>query len=204
MKRHRVSRRKKRPARRTKRNGGGWSDLGKGLFGQAAVISPGNPVHIPYTGAGKDCPGVPIRPGTLTNYSATGLPGFSGGKRKRSSKRSGKRSSHKRRHTRGGRYGISIGSGPLNLVNGVGTTPGQIQHIPCESARANPMNPTQRGGGPFPAVNVGAFDAMRYNAPTAGYKNDFSGGLMVQTPYDARAFNSACMKTGGSRRKSRK
>jgi hypothetical protein len=46
---------------------------------------------------------------------------------------------------------------------------------------------------------------MRYYAPTAGYRNDFiqfpAGGavpgLTIQTPYDARAFNQACIKTGG-------
>jgi hypothetical protein len=50
---------------------------------------------------------------------------------------------------------------------------------------------------------------MRYYAPTAGYRNDFQTfrapsavpGLTIQTPYDARAFNQACIKTGGSRRK---
>jgi hypothetical protein len=49
---------------------------------------------------------------------------------------------------------------------------------------------------------------MRYYAPTAGYRNDFMTfrapspvpGLTIQTPYDAKAFNQACIKTGGSRR----
>jgi len=61
----------------------------------------------------------------------------------------------------------------------------------------------------FPAVTVGAADSMRYYAPTAGYRNDFETmrapsavpGLTIQTPYDARAFNQSCIKTGGSRRK---
>jgi hypothetical protein len=60
----------------------------------------------------------------------------------------------------------------------------------------------------FPLVNVGAADSMRYYAPTAGYKNDFMTfqapspvpGLTIQTPYDARSFNQACLKTGGARR----
>jgi hypothetical protein len=55
---------------------------------------------------------------------------------------------------------------------------------------------------------VGAADSMRYNAPTAGYRNDFEPfaagsavpGLTLQTPYDARGDNMACAKTGGSRR----
>jgi hypothetical protein len=63
----------------------------------------------------------------------------------------------------------------------------------------------------FPTVQVGDVDSMRYYAPTAGYRNDFMTfrapspvpGLTIQTPYDARAFNQACIKTGGAR-KSRK
>jgi hypothetical protein len=63
----------------------------------------------------------------------------------------------------------------------------------------------------FPTVQVGQADSMRYYAPTAGYRNDFMTfrapspvpGLTIQTPYDAKAFNEACIKTGGSR-KSRK
>jgi hypothetical protein len=60
----------------------------------------------------------------------------------------------------------------------------------------------------FPTVQVGQADAMRYYAPTAGYRNDFMTfpapspvpGLTIQTPYDAKAFNQACIKTGGSRK----
>ena len=59
----------------------------------------------------------------------------------------------------------------------------------------------------FPVVRVGDSDSMRYYAPTAGYRNDFTTfqapspvpGLTIQTPYDARAFNQACIKTGGAR-----
>lgn len=60
----------------------------------------------------------------------------------------------------------------------------------------------------FPVVKVGDVDSMRYYAPTAGYRNDFMTfrapspvpGLAIPTPYDARAFNQACVKTGGSRK----
>jgi hypothetical protein len=60
----------------------------------------------------------------------------------------------------------------------------------------------------FPVVQVGDVDSMRYYAPTAGYRNDFMTfrapspvpGLTIQTPYDAKAFNQACIKTGGSRK----
>jgi len=60
----------------------------------------------------------------------------------------------------------------------------------------------------FPVVSVGAADSMRYNAPTAGYRNDFEAlpaggavpGLTIQTPVDSRAGNLACSTTGGSRK----
>ena len=108
---------------------------------------------------------------------------------------------------------MNPGAGPLNPLNSIGTTPGPFIHVPCEAARSNPLNPTMitKGGGGFPVVHVGAVDSMRYNAPTAGYTNDFItfkapspvSGLTLQQPVDARAFNQACMKTGGSRRKRR-
>jgi hypothetical protein len=83
MTRHRVSKRKKRPARRTKRNGGGWSELGKGTFNQIAV-SPGYQIHLPFSGPGKDCTGNPlsIRPGFIDYLTPKGLPGLIGGKRR--------------------------------------------------------------------------------------------------------------------------
>jgi len=152
----------------------------------------------------------------------------------------------------GGRYGFFPGMGPLNGMNGVGTSPAQFGRIPCErgtfdALNANPGNvqglttapplppyvtgnmqrmqggaelmgsPTSVGSSGFsaanfPVVRVGDADSMRYYAPTAGYRNDFMTfrapsavpGLTIQTPYDARAFNQACIKTGGKRNTRRK
>jgi hypothetical protein len=64
------------------------------------------------------------------------------------------------------------------------------------------------GGG----VVVGASDSKAYYAPTAGYGHAFETyrapnpvpGLMINTPYEARAFNQACIKTGGGRRHSKR
>ena len=127
---------------------------------------------------------------------------------------------------RGGRYGFFPGMGPLGGENGIGTSPAPFGRIACETGTYNPLNPNpgdiQRlstapltppivssrmmgGASNFPQVTVGAADSMRYYAPTAGYRNDFiqfpAGGavpgLTIQTPYDARAFNQACIKTGG-------
>jgi hypothetical protein len=141
---------------------------------------------------------------------------------------------------KGGRYGFFPGMGPLNPINGVGTSPAPFGRIPCEVGTYNPLNPDPNGiqtmstapltppyvtgrlaGGGlpagtsfaassanFPTVQVGQADSMRYYAPTAGYRNDFMTfrapspvpGLTIQTPYDAKAFNQACIKTGGSRK----
>jgi len=119
---------------------------------------------------------------------------------------------------KGGRYGFFPEH--LNLSNGVGI--GRTDSIPCESSRQNPLNlhggkrsqrsrRRTRGGkhdlgyANFPTVQVGASDSMRYNAPNAGYTNDFMTfrapsavpGLTIQTPYAASSFNQACLKTGG-------
>ena len=149
----------------------------------------------------------------------------------------------------GGRYGFFPGMGPLNEVNGVGTSPAPFGRIPCERGTFDALNPNpgnvqglttapavppyvtsnaprmqggaELNGAPtnvgssgfsaanFPVVRVGDADSMRYYAPTAGYRNDFMTfrapspvpGLAIQTPYDARAFNQACIKTGGGKRK---
>jgi hypothetical protein len=317
--------------RRTKRksNGGGWSDLPKGTFNQIAV-NPGNQIHFPFTGPGKDCTGNPhsIRPGWIYDYSSKGLPGLSGGKRRNKNRKSrggaampAAASTHfgsslpgpvtnpnlppvsggvtpkpgylpdttgaggtvaqpnvvmsmpgvpvagqplmpkmpiaelsksadaanlaPPPQQKGGRYGFFPQMGPLNPMNGVGTSPAPFGRIPCETGSYNPLNPNpndiQRlstapltppyvtgrlaGGGPaptnvgssgysaanFPTVEVGRADSMRYYAPTAGYRNDFMTfrapsavpGLTIQTPYDAKAFNQACIKTGGSRKNRR-
>ena len=311
--------------RRTKRksSGGGWSDLPKGSFNEIAV-NPGNQVHFPFTGPGKDCTGNPhsIRPGWIYDYNPKGLPGFSGGKRRNKNRKSrggaamptpasthfgsslpgpvtnpnlppvsggvtpkpgdfpnptgtagtvaqpqvvmsmpgvpvngqplmpkmpiaelskSADAANLAPPQKGGRYGFFPGMGPLNPVNGVGTTPGPFGRIPCETGSYNPLNPNpndiQRlstapltppyvsgrlagGAAPtnvgssgysaanFPVVRVGDVDSMRYYAPTAGYRNDFMTfrapspvpGLTIQTPYDAKAFNQACIKTGGSRK----
>lgn len=80
---HKKLLRRKRSMRKRRTNGGGWSDLPKGNFNEIAV-NPGNQVHFPYTGPGKDCTGNPhsYRPGYIFNYSSKGLPGLSGGKRR--------------------------------------------------------------------------------------------------------------------------
>lgn len=273
-------RRKSRRGRSRTRRGGGWSD-------GPSMVNPGNLVHVPYPGPGKDCAGNPhsIRPGYISDYNSKGLPGLSGGAKKRKSyggvamPNVAINSSYdpitnpnmppvsasvtpkpgdfpdttgvggtvanptnmpvtmsmpgvpvfNSQKQNGGRYGFFPGLGPLNPINGVGVTPAPFGRIPCESGTYNPLNPNPngiqtmttapltppyvtRGGANFPVVNVGQVDSMRYNAPTAGYRNDFMTfgapsavpGLTIQTPYDAKSFNQACIKTGGGMKKYKK
>ena len=51
--------------------GGGWSEV----LSAKTMINPGNPVHQPYPGPGKDCAGTPTRPGTLTDIGPLRVPG---------------------------------------------------------------------------------------------------------------------------------
>jgi len=229
------------PRRRTKKSkGGGWS------INPADYISAGNPVNQRYAGVGMDCAGSPVRPGFMSGTPSMGLPGLSGGKRRKRSyrlKRGGTQlgvASQQSFDTvvsspsvpphvattqpqppkqAGGRYEVSPGFLDPNQAIGASSY-APVSSIACERGYSNPLNqhmsggqltgaPVDGGSAHFPVVHVGQADAMAYHAPTAGYRNDFQampatsavGGLMLQTPYDARSFNQACLKTGGSRRK---
>lgn len=117
----------------------------------------------------------------------------------------------------GGRYSFS----PEVTANGIAYD--NHNSIPCESGHTNPLNPsfsppalptipnqqslpTPMSGGrrSRQAGGVGGVASMFYNAPTAGYTNvadsSVSGNpFLVQTPYEARTLNQACVKTGGRR-----
>jgi len=208
---------RRKSSRRKSSRGGGWS------LDPSKMISAGNLENVAYTGAGKDCPGGSfVRPGFISGHSGSGMPGMSGGKRGSKRSRSSKRSrggyvpaiaptdvpamvsapavpAHKQS---GGRYESNPGA-LLNNGSDLGmasySTAGRIA---CEQGSTNSLN---MRGGAIPTVNVGAADSMRLYTPTAGYGHGFEtypgtsavGGLMLNTPYDARAYNPACTKTGG-------
>ncbi len=236
---------------RRKSRGGGYSDIPN----SNTMINPGNIPHDQYSGAGKDCAGVPMRPGYLTSMSPSGLPGLSGlrGGRRRNKYKGGGASYPVTNpklppvsssltpkpsyfpdttgkggtvmNMAGGRYGFFPGDGPLNPINGVGTSPAPFSSIPCERGTSNPLNPNPNGvqqmttapfvsgrlagGGNFPLVNVGDVNSMRYYAPTAGYTNGFTTfpapspvpGYTTPIQYPAHSFNRACLTTGGSRKR---
>lgn len=135
---------------------------------------------------------------------AKGLPGLSGGRRRQT----------------GGRYGF-VSADPL-LVGGTPSMSGvpSFTRIAAETGTQNAYNPGphalvtqppvgQRGG----AQPLLGGDNLAYIAPTAGYAQSASGWVgstgspvLLNIPYEARAMNQACLKTGGARKakKSRK
>ena len=75
-----------------KSNGGGYS-TGPGM------VAPGYLINHQYSGPGKDCVDVPVRPGYMNMYSQRGLPGLSGGKRSmKYGKRGMKHGKHSMKH----------------------------------------------------------------------------------------------------------
>ena len=200
--------RRKSTRRKRKSNGGGFS------FDPSKSVSVGNLENLAYTGAGKDCPsGSFVRPGFMSGMrggyqldvapldvpsyasSSVGAPGVphhavqaSQGAGQTAGQTAGQVVPQK-----GGRYE----SNPGALLNGsaIGMNSySSVHQIDCERGTTNSLN--MRGG---------AADSMRLYAPTAGYGHGFEtypgtnavGGLMMNMPYDARAANPACSKTGG-------
>jgi len=137
------------------------------------------------------------KPDTMGYSGPKGLPGLSGGRRTR--------------RQSGGRYGFVSAEGAA--VSGPPSMGGlaPMSKIPCEAATPNPLNPRQGGGGapPLTGMSLGG-DNQAYYAPTAGYGNQASTWVgstgspsMIQTPYEAKSMNPACLKTGGGSRKRR-
>jgi len=223
---------KRRSARKNTRRGsrrqaGGGLGQSYGFAGESVV--PGVDTGVAWTPQ-SSCMAVQ-RPGMAPMpTTGLGLPGVSlggGRRRKRSSRRS-------RRSQRGGRYGFTGEPAPTSGTPFLGGY-APISHVPCEAARANPMNPTQLGGAaafdvitpppnsmqaqldqtgggqaPLGYGFVGDVDNKAYYAPTAGYSNTASTWVgstgspsMLQQPYEARAMNPACVKTGGGSRRRR-
>jgi hypothetical protein len=186
--------RRSRSSRKTKRmRGGGLGSIYS--FGAPIVPGLGNSAEVVPS---SSCLAA-TRPGMVsTPTSGLGLPGLSGGARRR---RRGTR-----RLQRGGRYSFDL-SAPVAGGTPWGTGIPPVMRIPCEAATPNPLNHAAMRGGA--ATGLGG-SSLAYVAPTAGYGNTPSGWVgstgapvMVQTPYEARSMNQACLKTGGGKRKRR-
>jgi hypothetical protein len=196
-----MAKKSNRRTRNRKQNGGGWAFTGATIPG----VNNYGQVNTPI----GDCRAV-APPGFIAApYPQKGLPGMSGGKRSRR---------NRNRKQRGGRYGFDL-SDPIPgaaapWAGGIPT----VQRIACEGSTPNPLNPgphTPSTAPPAPSGNsflkmsgggLGT-DNLAYYAPTAGYANapsrwvDSVGApVLLQKPFDAQAWNPACVKTGGSRR----
>jgi len=192
-------------------------------YGFGPAVSPGAP-YASEVIAREACLAA-TRPGTLVNYSAGsgGLPGLTGGgTRSKRKQRSGKRFSLKNlmksarsffagrrgKKQRGGRWTANVGattSGPNPFV--------PVSRIACEGGMVNTSPP-----GAAPATmsfkqmgGVGGVASPYYSASTAGYGNTASTWVsstgtpsLLQTPYEARTMNPACLKTGGGKRRNKK
>jgi hypothetical protein len=204
--------RNRRRTHRRKQRGAGYSFGVHSVAPEAPYAQEviGGPPLIP------DCLSA-TRPGLAGPIAGTGgLPGFAGGMRASLNEATIEAQVNTPANTmlKGGRYSFDVGAGPISPSTPfLGSYP-EVVRIGCEGglvntsppgALPNPTPLTQSGG-------VGGIDSAFYTAPTAGYGNKASdfvdsvgGPVLLQTPYDARIMNPACLKTGGSmRRKLRK
>lgn len=194
--------RRSRKTRKMRRGGqrGGQKGGGAGqsyTFGAPIVAGLGNSAEvIPYS----SCLATP-RPGEVSlPLKGLGLPGLSGG---------GKRRRGHSRRQRGGRYSFDLSQQITPGAPWAGGIP-QAVRIPCEGSIPNPLNPgphTPSTQPPIQSGGVGGVDSAFYYAPTAGYSNTASTWVgstgapsLIQTPYEARAYNPACLKTAGGGR----
>jgi hypothetical protein len=162
------------------------------------------------------------RPG-MASVTPGGLPGMGGGGRRhtRGTKRGMRQHRRRSLKQRGGSYGFDL----TRTITGGAALGGNGNYAPvirlgCENpagvntAPAGAIPKVQAGGAsplsPSPFQGAGP-DNVAYYAPTAGYGNQPSSWVssvgapvQLQVPYDARALNPACLKTGGGRKRSRR
>jgi hypothetical protein len=146
--------------------------------------------------------------------------------------RGGRRGPKRRNYKQaGGRYGFGGDMPvPIGAALSQGGYP-EVVKIGCQANLQNPFNPTHTAPNPTPGAvssaglgesiakafgQTGGYSPLgqaavseAYVAPTAGYDNkpstwtDSVGApVQLQIPYNARMMNPACLKTGGSRKRS--
>jgi hypothetical protein len=109
---------------------------------------------------------------------------------------------------RGGRWTADVGAttggpNPYVPVTRIACEGGMVNTSPPGAAPAT-MSFKQMGG-------VGGVASPYYSASTAGYGNTASTWVsstgtpsLLQTPYEARTMNPACLKTGGGKRRNKR
>ena len=218
---------RKKMGRKYKKQRGGDS----ASYGFGGAVTPGAPYASEVVP--KEACMAATRPGTLVGYSAGsgGLPGLTGfaggGTRRKGSKRKGSKKIFKKfsvkkllksaknfffgrrgKKQRGGRWSADVGAAtggpnPFVPVSRIGCEGGLVNTSPAGAA--SPVMSFKQMGG------VGGVASPFYSASTAGYGNTASTWVssagapsMLQTPYEARTLNPACLKTGGGVRRLKK
>jgi len=190
-----------RNRRRRTIRGAGWSDATSSYEGKITSVNPGNQIHTPYPGPGKDCAGTPLASASWVDprqFSGPrgGLPGLA---------------------MTGGRYdGLgSVTSWPFGN-NAVGAAFAQFQKTPCEptdprtpgladlnaakaasmgandlplrtAVKAFPPPYTQGGGGSYQYSNPApaGLTAGQVNSPPNGIENRYHVGDTTTAAYYA-------------------
>ena len=202
--------------RNRKQRGAGWAFTGATIPG----VNNYGQVNTPI----GDCRAA-TPPGFISApYEMKGLPGMSGGRRRtRRTRQSGGRYTFDLANPAPDAAAPWAGGiPPVQRIACEGSTPNPLNMGPHTPSTAPPApsgtdfflkggkrsrrcwSRKTRGGG------LGT-DNLAYYAPTAGYANgpsrwvDSVGApVLLQQPYEAKAYNPACLKTGGGKRKSRR
>ncbi len=187
-------------------SGGG---LGNGYAYGTEMLTRGSPVIDAYSSCGAIA-----RPGTLTTAAISdmkgGLPGLSGGSRKRRAQRKHSKKSRKgsrKYKMRGGRYEAVFSGAEYDALGPRGGMLATAGRIACETGVAPHVSPTQSTA---PAVAMQGGGALQL-APTpflqeqtAGYTHEASkfvdsvgAPIMLNIPAGGRMGTPACSQTGG-------
>lgn len=205
----------RRRASARKMRGGAW---GQGYRNEAEMIAPGYPVIGGYPSCGAlSRPGM-LAEGDVTGLTKAGLPGMSGGRRR-------KRST-KRKTMRGGRYTTDLAGTAADFGAAMGPRGGMLADTmrimgetggsptPCSAPTGAAAAPTPMGGadqGILPGFMKGGA-AQLAPAPflqeqTAGYTfepskflDSVGAPIALRTPIGGQLDVPACKTTGGGKR----
>jgi hypothetical protein len=208
----------RRRASARKMRGGAW---GQGYRNEAEMIAPGYPVIGGYPSCGAlSRPGM-LAEGDVTGLTKAGLPGMSGGRRRKS------RSTRRGRKTmRGGRYTTDLAGTAADFGAAMGPRGGMLADTmrimgetggsptPCSAPAGAAAAPTPMAGadqGILPGFMKGG--AQLAPAPflqeqTAGYTfepskflDSVGAPIALRTPVGGQLDVPACKTTGGGRRR---
>ena len=175
------------------------------------MISRGNFVNETYSSCGAMS-----RPGALTTAQIGtfkgGLPGLSGGSRRRHRKHKGTRNmrkGRKHRNTRrmhGGRYGMSMDGPEFAALGPRGGMMATAERIACESgvpphvSQTTPTAPAMRGGAQLAPAPFLQEQTAGYSQSPSEFLGSTGAPIMLNIPAGGRMGVPACAQTGGRRK----